>query len=179
MENSRFEQTGFKDLIIFRPQVFGDERGSFRETYNKKLWESVGIFTEFLQDNLSISSAGILRGLHFQEGKAAQTKLVRVNRGRAFVAVVDLREQENTFKQVFTITLDSQSETQLHVPRGFAHGFLALEDGTEYLYKVDNYRVADMERGLDAFDESLAIEWPIPKEEITRKGADEIWPKLI
>jgi dTDP-4-dehydrorhamnose 3,5-epimerase len=171
-------ETGIKGLIVYTPKSYADERGSFRETYNQQTWSAAGVDIDFIQDNVSISHEGVLRGLHFQTGEYAQTKLVRVAVGRAMVAVVDLRANTDTWGKVFQIELTASNETQLLVPKGFAHGFMSLEDNTQYVYKVDGYRVPESESGLNAMDPELGINWGLPADKILRKQADVDWPNL-
>jgi dTDP-4-dehydrorhamnose 3,5-epimerase len=173
-----FEQTGFSGLVIYKPRVFTDERGYFFESFKQKLWRDNGFDLSFVQDNQSFSTRGTLRGLHFQTGEHAQTKLVRVTMGQAQVVVVDLRQSEPTFGQHFSVVLDDQSQYQLLVPRGFAHGFLVLSQHCMYQYKVDNYWDKESEGGLNIFDESLEGVWQLSREQISANDRDKNWPTL-
>jgi len=173
-----FEQTGFSGLVVYKPRVFTDERGYFFESFKQKLWRDNGFDLNFVQDNQSFSTRSTLRGLHFQTGEHAQTKLVRVAMGQAQVVVVDLRQSESTFGQHFSAVLDDQSQHQLLVPKGFAHGFLVLSEYCMYQYKVDNYWNKESEGGLNIFDESLEGVWLVSREQISANDRDKNWPTL-
>jgi len=173
-----FEQTGFSGLVVYKPRVFTDERGYFFESFKQKLWHDNGFDLNFVQDNQSFSTRGTLRGLHFQTDEHAQTKLVRVAMGQAQVVVVDLRQSEPTFGQHFSVVLDDQSQHQLLVPKGFAHGFLVLSEHCMYQYKVDNYWNKESEGGLNIFDKSLEGVWQLSREQISANDRDKNWPIL-
>lgn len=173
-----FEQTGFSGLVVYKPRVFTDERGYFFESFKQKLWRDNGFDLNFVQDNQSFSTRSTLRGLHFQTGEHAQTKLVRVAMGQAQVVVVDLRQSEPTFGQHFSVVLDAQSQHQLLVPKGFAHGFLVLSEQCMYQYKVNNYWNKESEGGLNIFDESLDGVWLVSREQISANDRDKNWPTL-
>lgn len=159
------EETFLKGCYIIRPKVFKDERGYFLETFNEKAFsKETGITTPFVQDNLSKSSKGVLRGLHFQEGTAAQAKLIHVISGRVLDVCVDLRKNSPTFGKHFSLHLDGLSKVQLYVPRGFAHGFIVLEDDTIFSYKCDNYYDKASESGIIFNDKTLDIDWSFPEE---------------
>jgi len=146
--------------------VFQDERGLFYETYNQKMFEKVAGFSiDFVQDNQSISSKGVLRGLHFQNGKMSQAKLVRVVKGKVLDIVVDIRKDSETFGKSFSIMLDDVENLQLFVPRGFAHGFITLSEQSIFSYKCDNYYDKTSESGIIYNDATLALDWHLPKEE--------------
>ena len=134
INNFEVIKTPIKDLVVIQPKVFGDERGFFLETYNKKSFEELGLTMEFVQDNHSKSKKGVLRGLHFQT-KNTQGKLVRVAKGSVYDVAVDLRKGSETFGKWYGILLTENNKTMFYVPEGFAHGFLTLEDGTEFMYK--------------------------------------------
>ena len=158
--------TPLKDCFILQPRIFKDERGVFWETYNRKAFEDVTrLRIDFVQDNQSISSKGVLRGLHFQRGKMAQAKLVRVVKGRVLDIVVDIRKDSETFGKSFSIVLDDVENIQLFVPRGFAHGFITLEDQSIFEYKCDNYYEKASEGGIIYNDATFALDWHLPKEE--------------
>lgn len=160
------KHTSLKDCFILKPRVFKDERGLFYETYNHKGFEAVtGLKTNFVQDNQSISSKGVLRGLHFQKGEMAQAKLVRVVKGKVLDIVVDIRKDSKTFGQSFSIILDDIENLQLFVPRGFAHGFITLDDKSIFAYKCDNYYDKASEGGIIYNDATLCLDWHLPKEE--------------
>ncbi|EGQ7993260.1 dTDP-4-dehydrorhamnose 3,5-epimerase [Vibrio vulnificus] len=153
-------ETFIDGLLILEPLVFGDERGFFMESWNEdKFNEFVGESVRFVQDNHSKSQKGILRGLHFQS-KNTQGKLVRVTHGSVFDVAVDLRNGSKTYGQWFGVILSGSNKKQMWIPKGFAHGFLALEDDTEFLYKCDDYYTPNHEHSLAWNDLDLAIEWP-------------------
>ncbi len=150
---------GIEGLCIIEPAVHGDSRGYFMETYNKKDMEEAGLHMEFVQDNQSSSSKGVLRGLHFQK-EHPQGKLVRVIKGVVFDVVVDLRSQSNTYGHWFGEILSAENNKQFYIPEGFAHGFLVLSDYAEFCYKcTDFYRPGD-EGGLAWNDPEIGIVWP-------------------
>ncbi|WP_026451824.1 dTDP-4-dehydrorhamnose 3,5-epimerase [Aequorivita capsosiphonis] len=160
------QKSPLKDCFILKPNVFKDERGLFYETYNQEIFEKVtGLKTAFVQDNQSVSSKGVLRGLHFQTGNMAQAKLVRVVSGKVLDIVVDLRKDSKTFGESFSIVLDNVEHLQLFVPRGFAHGFITLSKQSIFSYKCDNYYNKASEGGIIYNDATLAIDWHLPKEE--------------
>lgn len=160
------QETPLKDCFILKPKVFRDERGLFYETYNQKVFEKVtGLTTDFVQDNQSVSSKGVLRGLHFQTGNMAQAKLVRVVRGKVLDIVVDLRKESKTFGKSFSVVLDDVEHIQLFVPRGFAHGFITLSGQSVFSYKCDNYYDKTSESGIIFNDATLGLDWHLPKEE--------------
>ena len=165
------------DAIILKPRVFKDDRGYFYESFNERVFESLGgMNTNFIQDNQSSSSRGTLRGLHFQTGSAAQAKLVRVTKGSAYDVAVDLRPDSPTFKQWHGVELSEDNHLQFFIPRGFAHAFVALNDNTIFQYKVDNYYSSVNDGGVIWNDEELAITWPKLKLELSDK--DKNLPKL-
>ena len=148
-------------LLILEPKVFGDERGFFLESFNQRAFDAaVGHSVSFVQDNHSCSQRGVLRGLHYQLPPHAQGKLVRVVRGSAFDVAVDVRKDSPTFGRWFGMTLDAASPRQLWIPPGFAHGFLALEDDTHFLYKTTDYYARECERAIAWNDAALGIDWP-------------------
>jgi dTDP-4-dehydrorhamnose 3,5-epimerase len=165
------------DAFVLKPRVFKDDRGYFYESFNDKMFESLtGIKVNFIQDNQSCSSKGTLRGLHFQKGDAAQAKLVRVTKGSAYDVAVDLRPNSPTFKQWYGVEISAENHLQFFIPRGFAHGFIALEDNIIFQYKVDNYYSGVNDGGVIWNDEELAITWPEFKLELSEK--DKNLPKL-
>jgi len=149
---------------LLEPRVFGDERGFFMESWNAKVFADIGIDAPFVQDNHSLSARHILRGLHYQINQP-QGKLVRVTSGRVFDVAVDLRKSSPTFGQSFSAELSADNKHMLWVPPGFAHGFLSLEDGTEFLYKCTDYYAPEFERSLLWNDPELGIEWPLDEGE--------------
>ena len=156
----QIRHTPIKGCFIIQPKIFKDERGYFYESFNKKQFERLtGQCVNFVQDNQSISSKGVLRGLHFQKGEFAQAKLVRVTKGAVQDVVVDLRPNSKTFRNHFSIKLTEENKTQLFIPRGLAHGFLVLENDTIFSYKCDNFYNKKAESGIIYNDKSLAINW--------------------
>jgi len=175
----KFIRTEIPDIIIIEPKVYGDERGYFVETYRAdKLEAFLGYKINFCQDNESKSSHGVLRGLHYQLHSAAQTKLVRVIQGRVLDVAVDIRKESPTFGKHVSVELTAENKRQLLVPRGFAHGFVVLEDDTIFAYKVDSYYSPQNDRGIAFDDEDLGIDWKIPKEELLLSEKDTKQPKL-
>ena len=175
----QFTRTAIEDVIIIEPQVHGDDRGYFVETFRAdKLEEFLGYKINFCQDNESKSSRGVLRGLHYQLAPAAQTKLVRVIQGRVLDVAVDIRKGSPTFGKHVAVELSAENKKQLLVPRGFAHGFVVLEDDTIFAYKVDNYYSPENDRGILFSDESLGIDWQVPHAELNLSTKDTVQPKL-
>lgn len=166
--------TDFEDLFVLEPKVFHDERGYFFESSNTKVLDSKGIKYDFVQDNQSFSNYGVLRGMHFQVGEYAQTKLVRVLQGEILDVVIDLREDSKTYLKTFSKILSSENKLQLLVPKGFAHGFVVLSKTADVLYKCDNYYHPSSESGLRYDDPKLNIDWTINKEDliINKKDLD-------
>jgi len=157
-----FVKTRLSGVYIVEPRVFGDPRGFFMESYNKKSFEEAGLKYNFVQDNHSLSEQiGTLRGLHYQLEPKAQTKLVRVTRGAVYDVVVDIRKGSTTFGQWIGVTLSAENKKQLLVPKGFAHGFCTLEPNTEVQYKVDEYYSPEHDRSILWNDNSIGIEWPL------------------
>jgi len=154
-------KTAIPDVLIFEPKVFGDERGFFMESFNQQTFESaVGRNVQFVQDNHSKSSKGVLRGLHFQLAPYAQGKLVRCVAGEVFDVAVDIRKSSPTFGKWIGVNLSEQNKRQLWIPEGFAHGFLVLSETAEFLYKTTNYYAPEFDRGIKWNDPTLSIKWP-------------------
>lgn len=175
-----FIRTTIPDVVIIEPKVHGDARGYFVETFRAdKLEAFLGYKINFCQDNESKSSRGVLRGLHFQLSPHAQTKLVRVIQGRVLDVAVDIRKNSPTFGQHVTIELSSENKRQLLVPRGFAHGFVVLEDDTVFAYKVDNYYSPECDRGIAFDDPALNIDWQLSHAELNLSAKDTTQPKLF
>jgi len=175
----KFIRTEIEDVVIIEPKVHGDARGYFVETFREdKLQEFLGYKINFCQDNESKSSRGVLRGLHYQLAPAAQTKLVRVIQGRVLDVAVDIREGSPTFGKHVAVELTSENKRQLLVPRGFAHGFVVLEDDTVFAYKVDNYYSPENDRGIAFDDASLNINWQVAHAELNLSKKDTQQPKL-
>lgn len=160
-----FHQTSLPGLLVFEPAVFGDDRGYFFESYNKRLFDQQGLCTEFLQDNQSQSKYGVIRGLHFQLNPHSQTKLVRVLYGTVIDAVVDIRKGSPTYGQTFTVELSAKNKKQLLVPVGFAHGFAVVSESATVLYKCDAFWNRESEGGIRFDDPVLNIDWGIPRQD--------------
>ena len=157
----KFIATDTKDLIVIEPDVFGDNRGWFSESYNHEVFKQNNVLTRFIQDNHSYSAnRGVLRGLHFQNNPKAQTKLVRCTRGRIWDVAVDLRKNSPTYLKWFGLELTAENHKMLLVPQGFAHGFITLENDCEVLYKVDNHYDKASDRSIRFDDPMINIVWP-------------------
>ncbi|MGG0131459.1 dTDP-4-dehydrorhamnose 3,5-epimerase [Bacillus tropicus] len=170
-------ETNFTDAKLLEPRLFGDERGFFTESYNKKVLETLGVTYSFVQDNVSYSTeAGTIRGLHFQKNPKAQTKLIQVMQGAIYDVIVDLRKDSPTFKQWRGYILSADNHRQLLVPKGFAHGFCTLVPHTTVMYKVDEYYSANHDSGVLWNDKDLAIPWPVTSPILSDK--DRILPSL-
>ena len=152
--------TEIPDVKIVEPQVFGDSRGWFVEQYNAGRYKAAGIDADFVQDNESFSSKGVVRGLLGQPAPHTQAKLVRVVRGAVWDVAVDIRKGSPTFGRHVAVTLSAENRRQLYIPRGFAHGFIVLEDETLFSYKCDRLYCKEADRGLLFSDPALGIEWP-------------------
>jgi dTDP-4-dehydrorhamnose 3,5-epimerase len=173
----KFSRTEIPEVIVIEPTVHGDSRGYFSETFREdKLKEFLGYKIDFIQDNESKSSKGVLRGLHYQLPPKAQTKLVRVIEGKVLDVAVDIRKDSPTFGKHIAVELSSQNRKQLLIPRGFAHGFAVLSEKAIFSYKVDNYYSPENDRGLLYSD--FGIDWQILEEDILLSEKDKIQPKL-
>lgn len=171
------KHTDIKDCFIIEPRVFKDKRGYFLETFNKISFEKhTGLNVNFVQDNESFSTKGVLRGFHYQIGDLAQAKLVRVIKGEVLDVVVDLRKDSNTFGNHFSILLSEENKKQFFVPRGFAHGFVVLSDEAIFSYKCDNYYNKASEKGIIYNDETLNINWNFPEENLLLSEKDKALP---
>ena len=174
-----FVRTNIPDVIIIEPLVHGDDRGYFVETFRAdKLEAFLGFKLNFGQDNESKSSKGVLRGLHYQLPPHAQSKLVRVIQGRVLDVAVDIRKNSPTFGQHVAVELSADNKKQMFVPRGFAHGFIVLENDTIFAYKVDNYYSPQCDRGIAFDDAALNIDWILNKEELNLSAKDKVQPLL-
>ena len=174
-----FTRTAIPDVVIIEPKVHGDSRGYFVETFvSNKLEEFLGFKINFCQDNESKSSKGVLRGLHYQLPPHAQTKLVRVISGRVLDVAVDIRKNSPTFGKYVAVELSGENKKQLLIPRGFAHGFVVLEDDTVFAYKVDNYYSPQCDRGIAFDDKNLNIDWILNHNELNLSAKDTKQPKL-
>ncbi len=175
----KFTRTKIEDVIIIEPKVHGDERGYFVETFRQDLLEEfLGFRVNFCQDNESKSSKGVIRGLHYQLPPAAQTKLVRVIKGKVLDVAIDIRKGSPTFGKYVAVELSEQNKKQLFVPRGFAHGFVVLEDDTIFAYKVDNYYSPENDRGIAFDDPEIGIDWILPREDLKLSAKDKQQPML-
>lgn len=170
--------TEIEGLVIIEPTVLGDERGYFFESFRENKFLEEVCNTHFVQDNEAKSNYGVLRGLHFQKGKYAQAKLVRVVKGSVLDVAVDLRKNSPTFSKHVAIELNEDNKRQLFVPRGFAHGYVVLNDNTIFNYKCDNYYAPEQEGGVYWADESLNIDWKIAPSNLIISQKDEILPFL-
>ena len=155
-------ETGIKDLIVIEPTVFGDNRGFFMESYSKKDFSEIGMDVEFVQDNHSKSKKGVLRGLHFQT-QHVQGKLVRVTAGSVLDVAVDLRKDSPTFGKHYLVELTADNKKMFYIPPGFAHGFLTLEDNTEFQYKCTDYYAPEFDSGVLWNDSEIGIDWNFEK----------------
>lgn len=156
----KLTKTKLDGVVIIEPDVFGDNRGFFMESWNKKKLEEAGLFYDFVQDNHSKSTVkGTLRGIHFQKGDKAQAKLVRCVKGAVLDVAVDLRKNSPTFKQWVGFELSAENKKQLLIPRGFGHGFVTLTDDVEFLYKADNYYAPEADAGIRWNDPDIGVEW--------------------
>ena len=174
-----FTRPAIPDVVIIEPKVHGDSRGYFVETFRQdKLEEFLGYQINFCQDNESKSSKGVLRGLHYQLPPHAQTKLVRVISGRVLDVAVDIRKNSPTFGKYVAVELSGENKKQLLIPRGFAHGFVVLEDDTVFAYKVDNYYSPKCDRGIAFDDKNLNIDWILNHNELNLSAKDTKQPKL-
>ena len=175
-----FTRTEIPDVVVIEPTVHGDSRGYFVETFvSNKLEEFLGYQINFCQDNESKSSKGVLRGLHYQLPPHAQTKLVRVIQGKVLDVAVDIRKNSPTFGKYVAVELSGENKKQLLIPRGFAHGFVVLEDDTVFAYKVDNYYSPQCDRGIAFDDENLNIDWILNHDELNLSAKDTKQPKLF
>lgn len=161
-----FERQNIEDVILVMPKVFGDNRGFFMETYKKSDFVANGIDVEFTQDNHSKSTKGVLRGLHYQAKPYGQAKLVRCSKGRIYDVAVDIRKNSKTFGQYVKIELSEDNKNMLYIPAGFAHGFVALSDEVEIIYKTSGEYAPQADRGILWCDKEINIDWGIDFEPI-------------
>jgi dTDP-4-dehydrorhamnose 3,5-epimerase len=175
----KIKETHIKGLLVIEPDVFGDARGYFMESFSERKFAALtGIDVKFVQDNESRSSYGVVRGLHFQRVPHAQAKLVRVVSGRALDVAVDLREGSETYGKHFSIELSGENHLQVFIPKGFAHGFAALSEEVVFQYKCDEYYAPDAEGAIMWNDPDLNIDWRIPAEDVRVSEKDKTHPKL-
>ena len=175
----KFIPQSIEDVILIEPTIHGDNRGYFLETFRQDLFEeAVGYQVNFIQDNESKSTKGVLRGLHYQLPPYTQAKLVRVIEGSVLDVAVDIRKSSPTFGQHVAVELTAENKHQLFVPHGFAHGFVVLEDDTIFAYKVDNYYSPECDRGIAFDDKDLDIDWILKHEELSLSTKDTKQPLL-
>lgn len=168
-----YKKTEIEGVYIIQPKVFKDNRGYFMETFRQSDFDAgIGRHVEFIQDNESKSSRGVLRGLHYQKGEASQAKLVRVIKGRVVDVAVDIRRSSKTFGRYVMVELSEENKTQFFIPRGFAHGFLVLSDEAIFTYKVDNAYAPQQEASIRYDDPDIAIEWPMGMAEVITSEKD-------
>lgn len=169
----KITETSLKGCFILEPTVFNDDRGYFFESYNTRRFnEAIGQAVHFVQDNISVSKKGVLRGLHYQTGKYAQAKLVQVIKGAALDVVVDLREESVTFGQYYKLKISEENKKSIFIPKGMAHGFLALTDEVIFSYKCDAYYNPQAEAGIKYDDLFLKIDWEISETGIILSDKD-------
>ena len=171
-------ETLIEGVVVLRPRVFGDARGYFFESYSEREFERLVGKVEFVQDNESKSRYGVVRGLHFQKPPYAQSKLVRVVRGRVLDVAVDIRRGSPTFGQHVAMELDGEEKLQFFIPRGFAHGFAVLSDEAVFQYKCDNFYAPEAEGALAWDDPDLGIDWRLPLGEVVLSEKDRHHPRL-
>jgi len=160
----KIEATKLAGVMILTPDVFGDHRGFFMESWSKRRMEEAGLFYDFVQDNHSSSTVkGTLRGIHFQKGEWCQAKLVRCTRGAVLDVAVDLRKASPTYKQWVGVELSEDNKKQLLIPRGFGHGFVTLTDHVEFMYKADNYYAPQADGGIRWNDPEIGVEWGVER----------------
>ena len=170
----KISELDLKGSFVVEPIIFSDIRGGFFESFNQQKFEgAIGEKVNFVQDNQSISRKGVIRGLHYQEGKYAQAKLVRVVKGRVLDVILDLRKNSKTYGEYHSVVLSAENGKQVFVPKGFAHGFSVLENNTIFAYKCDNYYHKKSERGIKYNDPDLKIDWKLEKEEIIVSEKDK------
>lgn len=175
----KIKETGIKGLLVIEPDVFGDSRGYFMESFSeKKFREETGMDVTFVQDNESKSSYGVVRGLHFQRPPYSQAKLVRVVSGRALDVAVDLREGSETYGKHFSIELSGENHLQVFIPKGFAHGFSVLSEEVLFQYKCDEYYAPESEGAVIWNDPDLNIDWKVPHEDVRLSEKDKKHSRL-
>ncbi len=176
----QIEATPLNDCFIVKPTLFEDSRGYFFESFNERTFKKLsGLDIHFVQDNEAKSNTNVLRGLHYQTGDNAQAKLVRVLQGSVLDVVVDMRKDSSTFGKYFSIVLNNIDKIAMFVPRGFAHGYVVLEDNTVFSYKCDNFYNKESEAGVFCFDNTLQIPWGITMQQAIMSDKDKILPAFI
>jgi dTDP-4-dehydrorhamnose 3,5-epimerase len=174
----RVIKTDIEGVVILEPEIYGDERGYFFEAYSQRHFDEQVCPVRFVQENESKSRYGVVRGLHYQRGEAAQAKLVSVVRGRVLDVAVDIRKGSPTFGQYVAAELSDENKRQMFVPRGFAHGFAVLSDEALFQYRCDNYYAPSAECGIAWNDPKIAIDWGIPSDKIVLSAKDQQNPML-
>ena len=174
-----FLRQEIEDVILITPSAYEDSRGYFFESFKKDLFEKeIGKKITFIQENASVSKKNVLRGLHFQKAEFSQSKLVKVSEGKILDVAVDIRPKSKTFGQYISIVLDSESNTQLFIPKGFAHGFLALSDVARVEYKIDHIYSPENESGIIFDDPDLNIDWTVPGKDLIISNKDKELPSF-
>jgi len=171
-----FLKTEFPGLLIFEPIAFEDERGFFFESYNEKIFQQEKINIKFIQDNQSHSKFGVIRGLHYQLNPYAQTKLIRVLKGRILDVAIDIRKGSPQYGKVYGLELSAENKKQLLIPQGFAHGFSVLSESADVLYKCDNFYNKESEAGILFNDPVLAVDWKLASHQIIVSSKDILLP---
>ena len=175
----KIERLEIHDIVLCTPNAIKDFRGSFSESFRKdKLNKFLGYSIDFCQENETVSSFGVIRGLHFQQAPHGQTKLVRVVKGRVLDIVLDIRKKSKTFGKHISVELSAENKKQLLIPPGFAHGFVTLSDEATFLYKVDKYYNSESERGILFSDKDLAIDWKLKFEQLLFSEKDANQPNF-
>lgn len=175
-----FIEQKIKGVWVIEPKVFGDARGYFFESFRQEEFDKhIGHHVEFIQDNESKSSYGVLRGLHYQKGEFAQAKLVRVVKGCVLDVAVDIRKSSPTFGQYVAVELSEDNKKQLYIPRGFAHGFVVKSQEAVFCYKVDNVYAPQSEAGIVYNDPTINVEWGVPEKDVLLSAKDTVSPKLL
>lgn len=171
-------QTAIPDVVVVEPRIFGDDRGYFFESWSQRDFDAQVRSVQFVQDNESKSRYGVLRGLHFQKGVHAQSKLVRVIKGRVLDVAVDIRKGSPTFGQHVAVELSGENHRQIFIPRGFAHGFVVLSEEAVFQYKCDNLYAPESEGAIQWNDPALGIDWRIPVADVVLSEKDKKHPLL-
>lgn len=172
-----FIPTKLEGCFIIEPRIIQDERGYFMESFNENTFQNgIGKQVRFVQDNQSFSSKGVLRGLHYQTGKHAQAKLVRVLQGKVLDVAVDIRPDSPTYGQYEAVILSGENQVQFFVPRGFAHGFLVLSETATFFYKCDNFYDKESEGGIIYNDDTIKVDWQFPTEDLLISDKDKVQP---
>lgn len=175
----QFFETKLKGCFVIEPKIIGDERGSFMESFNERTFATgIGESVHFVQDNQSVSSKGVLRGLHYQTGEHAQAKLVRVLKGEVLDVAVDIRPGSPTYGQYESVLLSGDNQKQFYIPRGFAHGFLVLSESAVFFYKCDNFYDKESEGGIIYNAPEIGIDWNFPESGMTISEKDQNLPTL-